>query len=117
MNAAELNEVKVIADRLDRWSVWVRWGVGSLASIAVAAVVFVVALDGRVTSLEKSDMGRDRQITEISRRVGDWQEAAAKDRASLSHMAAQIEAQGQTLRRIDGALGELNRYLRDRGAR
>lgn len=82
MTDGEHTEVHEISERLNRLLGWVRWIAGGSLTIAIAASVFILEIEGRISSLEATRDSTseaiqriDRNVEEMSRYLrGPWQE-------------------------------------------
>ena len=117
MTEQDYSEIHEIARRLDRWAFWARWALGALAAIALSGFSFAMLTEGRIASLEQSDRVRDGTIESLSNEISVARTQSAKRDSEVSRITAQIEAQSRTLNRIDNAISDLTRYLRDERGR
>jgi len=110
MNKHEQDEIRDLRNYLNRRFLW---GIGLLASLAAAAIGWEMQQTKTISTT--AQIARDAQATaetntadikQIGRDISD-------SNRQISGMAAQIQAQGRTLDRMDKTLADLARYLRE----
>jgi predicted negative regulator of RcsB-dependent stress response len=112
MNQFERDEIRELRDFMNRRFMW---GAGILVTIALAATGWEMQQTGLI--------GRTAQVAENAFQMAETNTADIKQigrdisdsNRQISGMAAQIQAQGRTLDRMDKTLADLARYLREGG--
>lgn len=112
MNQSERDEIADLRDYLNRRFMW---AAGLLIGLAVTAVGWEFQQTGQIsTTAQVARDARDAATTNTAdiKQIG---RDISNSNQQISRLAAQIEAQGRTLTRIDNSISELTQYLRQSG--
>jgi len=91
---------------------WILTGLGVLVPAVMAIAGYSLRMESRVSTLEQAAISRMERVEAIAARQETLEGRRDTDREAVIRIGAKLDAQGQSIKRIEASVSELVRYLR-----